>query len=45
MLKTSDSNLIKRQAIDEGLHTLREDGTRKAKDGITAVEEVLRVTQ
>ncbi|MEA3223681.1 MAG: type II secretion system ATPase GspE [Thermodesulfobacteriota bacterium] len=45
MLKTSDSNLIKRQAVEEGLHTLREDGTRKAKDGTTAVEEVLRVTQ
>jgi len=45
LLKTSDSNLIKRQAIDEGLHALREDGTRKVKDGITVVEEVLRVTQ
>ncbi|MCD6569329.1 MAG: type II secretion system ATPase GspE [Deltaproteobacteria bacterium] len=45
ILKTSDSNLIKRQAIKEGLHSLREDGAGKVKDGITTVEEVLRVTQ
>ncbi|HQP31698.1 MAG TPA: ATPase, T2SS/T4P/T4SS family, partial [Deltaproteobacteria bacterium] len=45
ILKTSDSNIIKKQAIQEGLHTLREDGARKVEDGITTIEEVLRVTQ
>ncbi len=45
ILKTSDSNIIKKQAIDEGLHTLREDGARKVEDGVTTIEEVLRVTQ
>ncbi len=45
VLKTSDSNLIKRQAIEEGLHTLREDGARKVSDGVTTIEEVMRVTQ
>jgi len=45
ILKTSDSNIIKKQAIEEGLHTLREDGARKVEDGITTIEEVLRVTQ
>jgi general secretion pathway protein E len=45
ILKTSDSNIIKRQAISEGLHTLREDGARKVEKGITTIEEVLRVTQ
>jgi len=45
ILKTSDSNVIKNTAIDEGLHTLREDGARKIEDGITTIEEVLRVTQ
>ncbi len=45
VLNTSDSNEIKRQAVKEGLHTLREDGARKVKDGMTTVEEVLRVTQ
>jgi len=45
ILKTSDSNIIKKQAVGEGLHTLREDGARKVEDGITTIEEVLRVTQ
>jgi general secretion pathway protein E len=45
ILKTSDSNLIKKQAISEGLHTLREDGARKVEEGLTTIEEVLRVTQ
>ncbi|NMD40657.1 MAG: type II secretion system ATPase GspE [Deltaproteobacteria bacterium] len=45
ILKTSDSNIIKKQAIEEGLHTLREDGSRKVEDGVTTIEEVLRVTQ
>jgi general secretion pathway protein E len=45
ILKTSDSNIIKRQAMEEGLHTLRDDGSRKVRDGITTIEEVLRVTQ
>jgi type IV pilus assembly protein PilB len=34
---------IKQQAIVEGMRTLREDGLRKALDGQTSVEEVLRV--
>jgi general secretion pathway protein E len=45
VLKTSDSNIIKRQAIEEGLHTLRDDGARKVSAGVTTIEEVLRVTQ
>lgn len=45
ILKTSDSTIIKKQAIAEGLHTLREDGARKVEDGVTTIEEVLRVTQ
>jgi type II secretory ATPase GspE/PulE/Tfp pilus assembly ATPase PilB-like protein len=34
---------IKKQAIAEGMRTLREDGLRKALAGVTSVEEVLRV--
>jgi general secretion pathway protein E len=45
ILKSSDSNIIKKQGVAEGLHTLREDGARKVEDGITTIEEVLRVTQ
>ena len=36
---------IKKQALDEGLQTLRMDGARKVLAGITTINEVLRVTQ
>ncbi len=45
ILKTSDSNQIKRLAVQHGLVTLAMDGARKVLEGITTVEEVLRVTQ
>jgi general secretion pathway protein E len=45
ILKTSDSNTIKRKAVKQGMITLRQDGAMKVLDGITTVEEVLRVTQ
>jgi general secretion pathway protein E len=45
ILKSSDSNIIKKVAVDEGLHSLREDGARKVEHGNTTIEEVLRVTQ
>jgi len=45
ILKTSDSNSIKRKAIEQGMKALRQDGTLKALNGLTTVEEILRVTQ
>ncbi|MGD0337021.1 MAG: type II secretion system ATPase GspE [Candidatus Omnitrophota bacterium] len=36
---------IKRQAVASGMLTLRDDGIKKIKDGLTTVEEVLRVIQ
>jgi general secretion pathway protein E len=45
ILKTSDSNAIKRRAIEQGMVTLRQDGVMKMLNGITTVEEVIRVTQ
>ena len=45
ILKTSDANAIKRQAIDQGMLSLRQDGAQKVLDGITTIEEVFRVTQ
>jgi general secretion pathway protein E len=45
ILRSSDSNTVKTQAVMEGLHTLRQDGARKVEDGHTTIEEVLRVTQ
>jgi type IV pilus assembly protein PilB len=34
---------IERQACEQGMHTLRQDGLRKAAAGMTTLEEVLRV--
>jgi general secretion pathway protein E len=45
ILGNADSNTIKREAIKRGMHTLRIDGSRKVFEGITTIEEVLRVTQ
>ena len=36
---------IKKMAISQGMHTLRDDGFRKALRGLTTIEEVVRVTQ
>ena len=44
ILKTSDANAIKRKAIETGMITLRQDGAQKLLNGITTIEEVLRVT-
>jgi len=44
ILQTSDAATIKRAAMKSGMRTLREDGIRKVRMGITTIEEVLRVT-
>ena len=36
---------IRNMAIERGLQTLRDDGIRKAIEGITSLDEVRRVTQ
>lgn len=45
ILKTFDSNRIKAEALKNKMVTLRSDGIDKVLDGITTVEEVIRVTQ
>jgi len=45
ILKTFDSNLIKNEALQDKMITLRNDGLQKVLDGKTTIEEVLRVTQ
>ncbi len=42
ILKTYDSNIIKKEA---NIHSLRQDGIQKILNGVTTIEEVLRVTQ
>lgn len=41
----ADANVIRRQAINEGMLTLREDALDKLRQGLTTPEEVVRVTR
>ena len=45
IIDRSASSGIKREAMRHGLHTLRDDGWRKVLDGVTTVEEILRVSE
>ena len=45
ILETFDSNRIKNEAAKQKMASLRQDGLEKVLDGITTMEEVLRVTQ
>jgi general secretion pathway protein E len=45
ILKTFDSNRIKIEAVQQKMRTLRQDGMQKVLQGVTTIEEVLRVTQ
>ncbi len=42
-LERRSSNEIKRAATAAGMNTLRQDGMQKLRDGITSVEEMMRV--
>jgi type IV pilus assembly protein PilB len=39
----SDASVIRAQAIKNGMKTLSEDGFQKAVQGITTIEEILRI--
>lgn len=45
VLENADSATIEKQAISEGMITMKQDGYLKVLQGITTVEEVLRVAQ
>jgi general secretion pathway protein E len=45
VLRNPDSGSIKSAALEEGMRTLRLDGSLKVLKGVTTIEEVLRVTQ
>ena len=40
----ADAGQIKDQAVAEGMNSLQQDGLQKAIEGLTTVEEVLRVS-
>ncbi len=41
----ADANVIREQAIKEGMRTLRQDALNKLRSGLTTPEEVVRVTR
>ena len=45
IMQKADASMIRKSATSRGMPTLREDGARKVLEGITSVEEILRVTQ
>ena len=45
ILQRSSSNAIKQKAVEEGMLTLRDDGWSKVLEGMTTVEEVVRVSE
>lgn len=45
ILSRASSQQIKQRAVSDGMRTLRQDGLRKASEGITTFTEVVRVTQ
>jgi type IV pilus assembly protein PilB len=42
-VENSSADEIKRQAVQEGMMTLKDDGFAKVKMGQTSIEEILRV--
>ncbi len=45
LMKNADASTIKAAAVAKGMRTLRQDGAEKILQGITTVDEVVRVTQ
>lgn len=45
VLHRASSDQIKKKALKLGMHTLRMDGWKKIKAGLTTIEEVIRVTE
>jgi type II secretion system protein E len=44
VIKSANANSIRELAVQNGMVTLREMGLRRVKEGLTTIEEVLRVT-
>ena len=44
VLAGGSASEIKRAAISNGMQTLRQSGLSKARDGVTTLEEIMRVT-
>ncbi len=44
ILKTSEATAIRKLAVEKGMVTLREVGLKKVRDGVTTIDEIVRVT-
>jgi type II secretory ATPase GspE/PulE/Tfp pilus assembly ATPase PilB-like protein len=44
IVRKSDAGAIKKQALENGMLNLREDGVRKVCAGITTIDELMRAT-
>lgn len=45
IIRRAHAGEIREYAVSRGMKTLRDDGLKRAEEGITTIEEVLRVTQ
>ena len=45
IVKQAPAYIIKEAALKKGMRSLRDDGLRQAKKGVTTIEEILRITQ
>jgi type II secretory ATPase GspE/PulE/Tfp pilus assembly ATPase PilB-like protein len=45
ILQHTDSGTIEKQAVNDGMITMKQDGYLKVLTGVTTIEEVLRVAQ
>jgi general secretion pathway protein E len=45
IMANADASILTQAARRNGMRNLREDGWRKIRDGVTTVDEVMRVTQ
>ena len=45
ILKTQDANMLRKQAVESGMKTLRQSAISKVLEGITSIEEAIQKTQ
>lgn len=45
VLKTQDANVLRKQAVENGMRSLRQSAVQKVLDGITSIEEAIQKTQ
>ena len=45
VLQKASADAIRKAAVELGMRTMREDGWEKVREGLTTLDEVLRVTQ